>query len=593
VVANRLDNIALLPERRVPTRTEAVIFGAKAWLLRRQRALADLLPGAPARLHKGRSLRDAPIIASIRSPLRTSDGGALDRLLNTGKIHNLRVALRGLDGIEVPAGAIFSFWRQVGKPVRRRGFVAGRELREGCMIAAVGGGLCQLSNALYEAALDAGIMVVERHPHTRVVPGSRAEAGRDATVFWNYIDLRLRARTAFRIEARMSADTLEIMIRGTADLPIKAAPPAFISSKPHDCLSCGQLTCHRHMPDRPAEAVPTAWLVDAATPEFSLYVQREARSADLLLRPSRRLARSAKAWPSLRTERSAEGATLRRTLDLRLAPASRPRASIMLAADARLAAAYARALPYRYDHLVIAQNLLPHLWRDGVLQGRTFDVLLDRWPMEWLHRLLDEARARYPESPTLGDFRAPEEIATAERDALAAARHLITPHRAIAEHFPAGRVLLVEWVPGAPYPARKGGRSILLAGSPVARKGVYALREAIAGLDITLLVPAGAEEAPDFWAGIVNVRRLAAGEQPDELAGVVLPALVEHHPAVLLRALAADIPVIATPACGLQTHPHLTIIPPYDVIALREALSGMVKMPVEDRALHDGMAIDA
>ncbi|WP_442680968.1 VanW family protein [Sphingomonas sp. ASY06-1R] len=585
-MANRLDSIAILPERRVPTRVEAVIFATKAWLLRRQRALANLFPGAPARLHKSTSLRDAPIIASIRSPLRTTDGGALDRLLNAGKIHNLRVALRGIDGVEVPAEAIFSFWRQVGKPVRRRGFVAGRELREGCMIAAIGGGLCQLSNALYEAALDAGIMVVERHPHTRVVPGSRAEAGRDATVFWNYIDLRLRARTAFRIEARMSADMLEIMIRGTPDRPIEAAAPAFMSSKPHDCLSCGQLTCHRHRPDRPAEAVPTAWLVDAATPEFSHYVQREAQPADLLLRPSRHFARSAKAWPSLRTERGAEVATLRRALDLRLAPAGRPRASIMLTADARLAAAYARALPYRYDHLVIAQNLLPHLWRDGVLQGRSFDIFLDRWPMDWLHRLLDEARAQYPDSPTLGDFRAPEELANAEREALAAARHLITPHRAIAEYFPAGRVVLIEWAPGPPYPVQRGGRSVLLAGAPVARKGVHALREAIAGLDITLLVPAGAEEAPDFWAGVANVRRLAPGEQPQALAGMVLPALVEHHPALLLRALAADIPVIATPACGLPMHPHLTIVPPYDVAALRHALRAMVNMPADDPAFY-------
>src|SRR6185312_2793195 len=101
--------------------------------------------------------------------------------------------------------------------------------------------------------------------------------------------------------------------------------------------------------------------------------------------------------------------------------------------------------------------------------------------------------------------------ANAEREALAAARHLITPHRTIAEHFPAGRVVLIEWAPRPPYPVQRGGRSVLLAGAPVARKGVHALREAIAGLDITLLVPAGAEEAPDFWAGVANVRRLAPG----------------------------------------------------------------------------------
>ena len=68
----------------------------------------------------------------------------------------------------------------------------GRELREGCLVPSIGGGLCQLSNALYDAALRAGLQVVERHRHTQVVPGSLAESDRDATVFWNYRDLRLR-----------------------------------------------------------------------------------------------------------------------------------------------------------------------------------------------------------------------------------------------------------------------------------------------------------------------------------------------------------------------------------------------------------------
>ncbi|WP_420139164.1 VanW family protein [Sphingomonas sp.] len=580
-MAHRLASIAIPPERRVPTRAEAAIFAAKAWLLRRRRALIDLLPNAPPRLRRGTSLIDAPIIASIRSPLRTTDGGELDRLLNAGKVHNLRTAIRQIDGVEVPAQTVFSFWRQVGKPVRRRGFVAGRELREGCMIAAIGGGLCQLSNALYEAALDAGVMVVERHPHTRAVPGSRAEAGRDATVFWNYIDLRLRARTRFRIEARMTADMLEIAFRGTPASPSEAEPPAIAYARPHDCLSCGQLTCHRHTPDRPASFLPTAWLVDRATSEFSHYAQKEAKAHDLLLRPSRRFAKSARGWPAFGEERGAAIATLRRALDLRLAPVRRPRAAILLAADARLAAAYAHTLSHRYEHLVVAQNLLPHLWQKGVLQGRTFDVLLDRWPIEWLHKMLNEARAHYPESSTLGDFRAPDAIARAESEALAAANRLITPHRSIAAHFPNGRVLLVDWRPGAPYPARQAGPTILLAGAPVARKGIYALRDAISGLDMTLLLPAGAEEAPDFWVGVANVRRMAIGEQPQELAGVVLPALIEHHPALLLRALAANIPAIATPACGLPAHPLLTTVPTYDAAALRIALEALINNPAE------------
>ena len=49
-----------------------------------------------------------------------------------------------------------------------------------------------MSNALYDAALKAGFEIVERHGHSRVLPGAMAEAGRDATIFWNYVDLRFR-----------------------------------------------------------------------------------------------------------------------------------------------------------------------------------------------------------------------------------------------------------------------------------------------------------------------------------------------------------------------------------------------------------------
>lgn len=49
--------------------------------------------------------------------------------------------------------------------------------------------------------------------------------------------------------------------------------------------------------------------------------------------------------------------------------------------DAELARIYARRIPYTATHLVVSQNLLPHLWREGALAGRTFDVLMTRLPL--------------------------------------------------------------------------------------------------------------------------------------------------------------------------------------------------------------------
>ena len=63
-----------------------------------------------------------------------------------GKVQNLRTAARLFDGIVIPPGHVFSFWKQVGRPSSSAGFVPGRMLRQGCLLPSVGGGLCQLSH---------------------------------------------------------------------------------------------------------------------------------------------------------------------------------------------------------------------------------------------------------------------------------------------------------------------------------------------------------------------------------------------------------------------------------------------------------------
>ncbi|MFC2254106.1 VanW family protein [Labrys portucalensis] len=564
-----------LPQRNVPTYADSLAFEAKAMALRGLRFLREKFTAEPVARH-GRSARlaAAPVLGRAGSPLWTNVAGARDRELTAGKVQNLRMALKGLDGVEVPAGAVLSFWKQVGRASRARGYVPGRELREGCLIASVGGGLCQLSNALYEAALAAGLEIVERHAHSRVVPGSRAQLGRDATVFWNYVDFRIRSPHPFRIEASMSRDRLEIVLRGhgrakAAELSVEtpAAGPAV-----HDCTQCGQQDCHRNDPERALRAgVPTAWLVDACWPEFATLLEQRAGSEDALFLPSRRLGAPRYGWPSgmAGSETTATIATLRRSLALRGATGGSLQAKA-LQGDARLAAAYATRLSHRHTHLVVSQNLLPHLWLSGALQGRSFEVLMERLPLAVLQARLDAAAMRHPESATLADFRAPAAIVAAESDALAAADRLLTPHREIATLDPA-RTQLLDWSPARPLSAARGGRTLLFPASALGRKGAYALREALYGLPVELAVKGHARESLGFW-GNMPVRLLAPGEMPATLAGVVLPAVVEHQPRLLLAALAAGLPVIATPACGLAARPGLTLVPEEDPAALRRAI---------------------
>jgi hypothetical protein len=376
------------------------------------------------------------------------------------------------------------------------------------------------------------------------------------------------------VEARLTRDALIVTLRAFGGAPARLAVEAPAPNAPaNDCLTCAQTTCRRQNGDRAAEAEgPAAWVVDACAPEFATLFRRIAKPADVLLLPTRRFSHQRYGWPAglCQREGSATVATLRRSFDLRGAGHGGALQARAMAADARLAAAYPERLWRLERHAYVAQNLLPHLWRLGALQGRSFCVLMDRLPLDVLHAELDAAARAYPQSATLADYRAPDDIVVAEREALAQAREIFTAHSEIAACFP-GKTTLLDWAPAAPMRARRGGCSVLLPASALARKGAYALREAIDGLDLELIVAGAAEETEGFWNGL-PARRLRKGEKPAELAAVVLPAIIEHQPRALLAALAAGIPVVATPACGLGPRPGLTLVAPMNAPTLRIAL---------------------
>jgi vancomycin resistance protein VanW len=69
------------------------------------------------------------------------------------------------------------------------------EFRDGETVTAVGGGLCQLANLLVLLGIEAGMEILERHRHSLdLFPDADRTApfGCGATVFYNYVDLRLR-----------------------------------------------------------------------------------------------------------------------------------------------------------------------------------------------------------------------------------------------------------------------------------------------------------------------------------------------------------------------------------------------------------------
>jgi len=181
------------------------IFWAKSRLLICRRLLSDTVdPGRARPLPRlAASQAGTTLLADDISPLYTATDPR-ERELELGKVQNLRVAARAIDGLLLDPGAVFSFWRATGRPTRAKGYVVGRELRQGCMIPTIAGGICQLTNALSRAAAQAGMEIIERHRHSAAVDGLVIDAATDATVFWNYLDLRFRAPRRVRLAAGLT-----------------------------------------------------------------------------------------------------------------------------------------------------------------------------------------------------------------------------------------------------------------------------------------------------------------------------------------------------------------------------------------------------
>ena len=573
-----------IKERKVPSRGDTLLFRMKTSLLQGRRLAVDSFTGATRRFGIGNALAEFPVVARSVTPL-WSESEPEERVLVAGKIQNLRIAIARLDGVEVPAGEVFSFWKHVGRVTRRRGFVSGRELREGCIIPNVGGGLCQLSNALYDAAIQANFEIVERHRHTQVVAGSLAEHDRDATVFWNYVDLRFRAAKPFRISARLDSENLIVEFRGenTESKTLHQISRRGHQSEPNSCATCGVGDCHRVMKPTAAGVKfgRTAWLVDEYFPEFDSFIQSERTADDLLCIPldGKRFRKGNYAWNTdgfKGVKQSLYVTALRSYRSRKLAQQGAARQLNLLAMYEALAESYARRLSFDVLHVTVQQNLLPFLWRSDCLGGRTFDVLMNALPMAEIQRRLDIAARLYPESTTLGDFRADERLIEAESEALKHARRIITSHTAIAERFP-DKTLLLDWkIPAAKKREKLSSSkpAIVFPASTVGRKGCYELREAVRHLDVKLLTMGPYIEGKDFWEG-VDVER-AGDDWLEQADAVVLPAFVEHKPRRLLSAAASGVPVIASGACGVSNVNGIDVVPEGDPTALRDSIAKVI-----------------
>lgn len=103
---------------------------------------------------------------------------------------NIDLASRAVNGTVVMPGETFSFNEATGQRTAQKGYLPAAAIAGGATVDEIGGGVCQVSSTLFNAAAMADMTILSRSPHTW--PSTYVDKGRDATVNWPKLDFTFR-----------------------------------------------------------------------------------------------------------------------------------------------------------------------------------------------------------------------------------------------------------------------------------------------------------------------------------------------------------------------------------------------------------------
>ena len=104
------------------------------------------------------------------------------------RLNNIKLAMSFINGTRIAPGETFSFNETVGQRTAARGFKKATAYSGGEVTEEIGGGICQVSTTLFNAAVKADMKIDERHNHSLTV--AYVDKGKDATVDWGNQDLK-------------------------------------------------------------------------------------------------------------------------------------------------------------------------------------------------------------------------------------------------------------------------------------------------------------------------------------------------------------------------------------------------------------------
>ncbi|MDO5557457.1 MAG: VanW family protein [Clostridia bacterium] len=151
---------------------------------------------------------------NVQPPKETTLSEYSTKILDKEKnrLNNIRIACEKLNGAVVEPNATFSFCNTVGPSTKKDGYLKADVLdSNGKKFKGLGGGKCQVSSTLYAAILQVpNITVTERHEHSKKV--AYIEKGKDATVAYDYLDLKFINKTGKTITLYCSTDNATVKV---------------------------------------------------------------------------------------------------------------------------------------------------------------------------------------------------------------------------------------------------------------------------------------------------------------------------------------------------------------------------------------------
>jgi hypothetical protein len=135
-------------------------------------------------------IRDLIIKEREKIPKKIGSFTTYFNISEKSRTKNLKLAAQAINNYQIKPGEIFSFNKTVGPRVPEKGYEKAIIFVNKKKVEDYGGGVCQVSTTLYNAVLDAGLPVLERHPHSLPVP--YVPLGKDATVNYGTMDFKFK-----------------------------------------------------------------------------------------------------------------------------------------------------------------------------------------------------------------------------------------------------------------------------------------------------------------------------------------------------------------------------------------------------------------